>query len=103
MSMPAMGGMRGGMGKPGMGGMGAHASMGGVGGLPCGMPVVLTAHTGKNMQCVVEEGGRARCANANRGEWEKIVLKMVRHPGPSAGARVRVCSLGVLKAGGREA
>ena len=47
------------------------------GGAPTGVRLVLTAHTGNNLQCVRERGGHAQCANKNKGAWEILQLKQL--------------------------
>ena len=42
----------------------------------CGRTVYLRGHTGNNLQCSSALGS-ARCANANRQEWERITIKHV--------------------------
>ena len=46
-------------------------------GAPTGVRLVLTAHTGNNLQCVRERGGHAQCANKNKGAWEILQLKQL--------------------------
>jgi hypothetical protein len=46
-------------------------------GAPTGVRLVLSARTGNNIQCVRERGGRAQCANKNKGAWEMLQLKQL--------------------------
>ena len=42
--------------------------------VPTGVTVVVTAHTGNNVQCQ-DMAGRARCINAQQREWEHVQFK----------------------------